>query len=170
MNTTRILKEARPLLWPWCAVALAGALPLVYPFDVRALIILIGFLVVPLMATLSLGDEFHHRTFSLLLSQPVGRMVIWGEKMSVTIVAIVSAVLVFFLALRATSIHPGRLELAFAGAWVVAIIASATFWTLFTRSMVGGVALNIGIQSLISFVVPWTKLADGLRARGYLAP
>ena len=24
-KTTRILKEAHPLLWPWCAVALAGA-------------------------------------------------------------------------------------------------------------------------------------------------
>ena len=33
MNATRILKEARPLFWPWCAVALAGALPLVYPLD-----------------------------------------------------------------------------------------------------------------------------------------
>ena len=170
MNTQRILKEARPLFLPWCAVALAGALPLVYPFDVRALIILIGFLVVPLMATLSLGDEFQHRTFSLLLSQPVGRMVIWGEKLSVTVVAIVSAVLVFSLALRATAFHPGRQELAFAGAWIVAITASATFWTLFTRSTVGGVALNIGVQSFISFTVPWTKLADGLRARGYLAP
>ena len=33
MNAKRILKEARPLFWPWCAVALAGALPLVYPLD-----------------------------------------------------------------------------------------------------------------------------------------
>ena len=32
-KTTRILKEARPLFWPWCAVAMAGALPLVYPLD-----------------------------------------------------------------------------------------------------------------------------------------
>jgi len=169
-KTTRILMEARPLLWPWCAVALAGALPLVYPCDVRALIILIGFLAIPLMATLSLGDEFQHRTLSLLLSQPIGRMRIWAEKISVTVVAILSAILVFSLALRATSFHPGRQESAFAGAWIVAITASATFWTLFTRSSVGGVALNIGVQSFISFAVPWTKLADGLRARGYLAP
>ena len=35
-KATRILKEARPLFWPWCAVALAGALPLVYPLDVDA--------------------------------------------------------------------------------------------------------------------------------------
>ena len=30
-KTTRILKEARPLFWPWCAVVLAGALPLRLP-------------------------------------------------------------------------------------------------------------------------------------------
>ena len=24
MNTSRILKEARPLFWPWCAVMVAG--------------------------------------------------------------------------------------------------------------------------------------------------
>ena len=51
---------------------------------------------------------------------------------------------------------------------IVAIMASATFWTLFTRSTVGGVALNIGVQSFISFTVPWANLADWLRARGYL--
>ncbi|MDR3675997.1 MAG: hypothetical protein P4N24_10945 [Acidobacteriota bacterium] len=170
MNSTRILKEARPLFWPWCVVALAGAVPLVYPLAWTPLIYLLGFFVVPLMATPSLGDEFQYRTLSLMLSQPVGRMVIWGEKLSVTAVAIVSAVLVFSLALRATSFHPIRQELAFAVAWIAAITASATFWTLFTRSTVGGVALNIGIQSFISFAIPWANLAEGLRARGYLSP
>jgi len=169
-KTARILKEARPLFWPWCAVTMAGALPLLHPFDWAPLIALIGFFAIPLLATLSFGGEFQHRTLSLLLSQPVGRMKIWGEKLGVTFVAIVSAVLVFSLALRATSFHPARQELAFAGAWIVAIIASATFWTLFTRSTVGGVALNIGVQSSISFIVPWVNLVDRLRARGYLSP
>ncbi len=169
-KTTRILKEAHPLLWPWCAVALAGAVPLIYPLDWTPLLYLISFLVVPMMATRALGDEFQYRTLPLLLSQPVGRMEVWGEKLSVTIVAVVSAVLVFFLALRATSFRPDWRVWAFGAAWIVAIMASATFWTLFTRSTVGGVALNIGVQSLISFVVPWTNLADWLRARGYLQP
>jgi hypothetical protein len=151
-------------------VGLAGALPLVHPLNWTPLIYLLGFFVVPLLATLSLGEEFQHRTLSLLLSQPVGRMEIWGEKLSVTVVAIVSAVMVFSLALRATSFQPDRRELAFAGAWIVAITASATFWTLFTRSTVGGLALNIGVQSFISFTIPWSNLADWLRARGYLAP
>jgi hypothetical protein len=170
MTAQRILKDARPLMLPWCAVALAGAVPLFYPLGWTPLIYLIGFFVVPLLATLSLGDEFQHRTLALLLSQPVGRMKIWGEKLGVTVVAVVSAVLVFSFALRATSFHPGRLELAFAAAWIVAITASATFWTLFTRSTIGGMALNIGVQSFISFTIPWEHLADWLRARGYLVP
>jgi hypothetical protein len=169
-RTTRILKEAHPLLWPWCAVALAGAVPLVYPLAWTPLLYLIGFFVVPVMATLSLGDEFQHRTLSLLLSQPVGRMEIWGEKLSVTIVAIVSAVLVFSLALRATSFRPDWRVWAFGAAWIVAVMASGTYWTLFTRSMVGGVALNVGVQSFIAFTIPWSNLTDRLRARGYLSP
>jgi hypothetical protein len=51
--TTRILKEVRPLLWPWCAGALPGALLLVYRLDRTRLIWLIGLLVVPLLATLT---------------------------------------------------------------------------------------------------------------------
>ena len=169
-KTTRILKEARPLFWPWCAVALAGALPLVYPMSWTPLMYLIGFFVVPVMATLSLGDEFQHRTLALLLSQPVGRMRIWSEKLSVTVVAIVSAILLFSLALRATAFRPDRQELIFAAAWIAAITASATFWTLFTRSSVGGVAVNLVVQSILIIMIPWASLAERLRARGYLSP
>ena len=151
-------------------MALAGALPLVHPFDWTPLIYVIGFFAVPLLATLPLGDEFQHRTLSLMLSQPLGRMAIWGEKLSVTVVAIVSSILVFSLALRATAFHPGRMGLAFAGAWIVAITASATFWTLFARSTVGGVALNIVVQAILILIVPWANLAERLRARGYLSP
>ena len=171
MNAKRIVKEARPLFWPWCAVVAAGVLPLIRPFHAIDWMDGVGFFLgVPLLATLAFGEEFNHRTLSLLLSQPVSRMEIWVEKLSVTVVAVVSAVLVFSLALRATSFHPGRQELAFAGGWIVAITASAPFWTLFTRSTVGGVALNIGVHSFIGVTIPWGNLADGLRARGYLAP
>jgi branched-subunit amino acid transport protein len=170
-KTTRILKEARPLFWPWCAVAAAGVLPLAHPPQLIELIWLIGFFLgIPLLTTLSLGNEFQHRTLPLLLSQPVGRMVIWGEKLSVTVVAVLSAVLFFSLTMRETSFWQDWRVWAFGGAWIVAITASATFWTLFTRSTVGGVVLNIGVQSFIGFTVPWANLAAWLRARGYLSP
>lgn len=168
---TRILKEARPLLWPWCAVVMVGALPLVHPLHWVPNVSVIGYFAGILgLATLPFGNEFEHRTLSLLLSQPVGRMEIWGEKLIVTVIAILSAGLVLSLALRATSFHLAPQEIAFAGAWIVAGTASATFWTLFTRSTVGGVALNIGVQSFLCFVIPWANLTEGLRARGYLAP
>jgi hypothetical protein len=35
---------------------------------------------------------------------------------------------------------------------------------------VGGLALNIGIQTFLLVVVPWATLAERLRARGYLSP
>jgi len=170
-KTTRILKEARPLFWPWCAVAAAGVLPLAHPPQLIELIWPIGFFLgIPLLATLPLGNEFEHRTLSLLLSQPIGRMKIWGEKLSVTVVAVLSAVLFFSLTLRATALRQDWKIWAFGGAWIVAITASAPFWTLFTRSTVGGVVLNIGVQSFIGFTVPWANLAAWLRARGYLSP
>ena len=49
-KTTRILKEARPLFWPWCAVAAAGVLPLAHPPQLIELIWLIGFFLgIPLL-------------------------------------------------------------------------------------------------------------------------
>jgi hypothetical protein len=164
-------KEAHPLIWPWCAVAAAALLPLAHPPQLIELIWPIGFLLgIPLLATLPLGNEFEHRTLSLLLSQPIGRTKISGEKLSVTVLAVLSAVLFFSLTLRATSFRQDWEVWAFGGAWIVAITASATFWTLFTRSTVGGIVLNIGVQSFIGFALPWANLAAWLRARGYLAP
>src|SRR5579864_1001882 len=94
-RTMRVLKEARPLAWPWCAVIVAGVLPLVQPYhpiaEIGPIMCLLG---IPLLASLALGNEFQHRTFSLLLSQPVDRMAIWGEKVGVTMVAVISAAVV----------------------------------------------------------------------------
>ena len=106
-KTTRMLKEARPLFWPWCAVILAGVLPLAHQPQLIGWISPIGFFLgIPLLAAIPFGDEFQHRTLSLLLSQPIGRMEIWGEKLSVTVLAVVSAALVFLSSLRAAISRP----------------------------------------------------------------
>ena len=95
-TTTRLLKEARPLFWPWCAVVLSGAVPLLHPPDPIRWISQVGFFVgIPLLATIPLGNEFQHRTISLLLSQPIGRVEIWREKLSITLLMVFSAALVF---------------------------------------------------------------------------
>jgi hypothetical protein len=159
-KTTRILKEARSLFWPWCAVTIAGALGLIEqshsllmgdgPLGVvhhliEALSFLGFFLGIPLLVTLSLGNEFQHRTLPLLLSQPIDRMEIWGEKMSVSIVATVSATLVFCVSWRAVLQQDPELWME-AGAWIIAMIASATLWTLIARSTLGGMVLTGGVH------------------------
>ncbi len=168
MNAKRILKEARPLFWPWCAVTMAGAVPLVHPLHSIAGISQFGFLLgIPLLATLSLGNEFEHRTLSLLLSQPIGRMEIWGEKLMVTVAAVLSAVIVFCFAWRVTAFQPDLRGAAFPVVWIIATTASATFWTLFTRSMLGGVVLNFGVHSFI--IIALANLPDRIRGTGSLS-
>jgi ABC-type transport system involved in multi-copper enzyme maturation permease subunit len=186
-KTTRIFKEARSLFWPWCAVTVAGALLLVErshsalmgggvlwgvhliePFS------FLGFVLgIPLLATLSLGNEFQHRTLPLLLSQPVDRMEIWGEKMSVTIVAVLSAALVFcYSGWSGLQEDP---ELWFVGgALIIPLVASAMFWTLFARSTMGGLALN-GVNSIIPLIwftrrdwIPETTTARSVAAFAFL--
>jgi ABC-type transport system involved in multi-copper enzyme maturation permease subunit len=171
-KTTRILKEARFLFWPWCALIAAGALRLVEqsssalreggPFaGVHYFVEPVGFLGffigIPLLATLSLGSEFQHRTLPLLLSQPVERMGIWGEKLSVTIAAALSAALVFCLSWRAALYQDSELWMI-AGAWIISMIASATFWTLIARSTLGGLVLNGGVNYV--FVAVWLFRPD----------
>src|ERR1700733_827040 len=108
-RTMRIMKEGRAMFWPWCAVSFAGLLPwlLSLPgFSPRSLehgvaplltaASVVGFWVgIPLLATLPLGNEFQHRTLPLLLSQPIERLELWAEKWSVTVIAVLSASLVY---------------------------------------------------------------------------
>jgi len=67
------------------------------------------------------------------------------------IAAVASAALVFGLGWRATLQQDPELWVV-GGAWVIAILASAAFWTLVARSLLGGLALNAGVHSLILIV------------------
>jgi hypothetical protein len=126
-------------------VVAAGSMPLLFPHSGKAaeLNYLSFFFGIPLLATLALGNEFHHRTFSLWLTQPASRVRLWGEKMSVMCAAVLSAALfsgtVMFL------ISLPKLEMTYnkgvAVAYVLITLASATYWTLSARSTVGGVVL-----------------------------
>jgi hypothetical protein len=158
MNANRILKEARPLFWPWCAVVLAAMLPLFRSLGSIAWIGGWGFILgTPVLATLSLGSEFQYHTLPLLLSQPVNRMEIWREKLFVTTVAVLSAALVFFLTSRGSGFQLGWHTPVLGAALIASTIAAAAFWTLFSRSTVGGIVLNIAIPSLILYAVNMTS-------------
>jgi len=141
----RLKKEARALFWPWCGTMIAGVLVVFFPHSRSAadLAVLGFFFGIPLLATLSLGNEFYHRTFSLWLSQPAGRMRLWGEKMSVMCAAVLSAGAVtmagmFFFALPEMNLTYNK---AAAVAYILVTMASATYWTLAARSTAGGFIL-----------------------------
>src|SRR5216684_1479658 len=102
-RTTRLRKEVRALFRPWCSVVILCALPLFHVSrSLSETSVAFCYLGIPMLATLSLGYEFQQRTFALLLSQPVSRMKIWSEKMSVALVAVLSTALVFCYGWRST--------------------------------------------------------------------
>jgi len=165
-KTTRIFKEVRSLFWPWCAVIIAGVLPLVQPYHpIAETSPFVCFLGIPLLASLALGNEFQYRTLSLLLSQPVNRMEIWGEKLSVTAVAVLAAALVFFLSWRVAGFPLDPREAVIAGAYIIATTAAAAFWTLVARSTLGGLVLNFLFPGCM--VLVWANLPERIRDTEY---
>jgi hypothetical protein len=147
-------KETHPLFWLWCAVVCAGALMLFHPPSPLGEIGLLGFVPgILLLATLPFGNEFQNRTFSLLLSQPISRMQIWREKLSIAAIAVLTAALVFFSSLSASGVRMSREIWGYGAVAAVVFVASAPFWTLFTRSIVGGVVLTFGVYTFIAFLV-----------------
>ena len=153
MNAQRMYKEARPLFWPWCAVVCAGALPLLHPPYPLGDISGLGFgLGIPLLAALPFGNEFQNRTFSLLLSQPISRMEIWREKLSIAAIVVFTAALVCLSSWRASGVHGGRGFRGYAAAAAIVLVASAPFWTLFTRSTIGGLFLSFAVYNFLVFL------------------
>jgi ABC-type transport system involved in multi-copper enzyme maturation permease subunit len=162
MNTEVIVKEGRPLFWPWCAVMVTALISLIRPLHSIDWIGLLGIVLgIPLLATLPFGNEFQNRTLSLLLSQPVGRGRIWIEKSCVAFVAVASVVLLFAFSPLVTETLPDRGQQVNAVALIFAVVASATYWTLIARSTVGGIALSAGTVLLIA---GFSSLATGIGA------
>lgn len=150
-KTVRLKKEARALFWPWCAVVMAGLLPVILANSYTKKMNLLSFFVgVPLLAALSLGNEFQHRTFTLWLTQPFSRMQLWGEKMQVLFTAVLSAALLSGTVLFSWT-WPDLLPTYQVAAiiCVMATTASAPYWTLAARSTLGG----FGLVSVFLFLI-----------------
>ena len=139
----RLKKEAQALFWPWCVVMIAGALPVILSNSYTKKLNLLSFFIgVPLLAALSLGNEFQQRTLTLWLTQPFSRMQLWAEKISVMLAAALSAALVSGIGVFYIS-WP-HLDFSWRVAAIACVLvgtASAPFWTLAARSIMGGFAL-----------------------------
>ncbi len=136
----RLKKEARALFWPWCAIMIAGALPIVVPHVYAEPFSFLSFFMgVPLLASLSLGNEFREHTLSLWLSQPRSRMQLWWEKMIVMFPAVLTAGFVSGTVMfQVTWPHMRLTYKAAALVYIFVAMAAATFWTAALRSTVGG--------------------------------
>ncbi len=142
-TTVRLKKEARALFWPWCALLIAGALPVILANSYTKKLCGVSFFVgVPMLAALAFGSEYQQRTFSLWVTQPLSRAQLWGEKMGVMWCAALSAGLVSGFGLF--SFTWPELDVTWkmaAVAGVLAATASAPYFTLSAGSTLGGFAL-----------------------------
>ena len=161
----RMMADARSLFWPWCIVAAPGILSMFsFPrlpggleLDVVAGF---GFAVgIPLLATLSFGNEFQFGTFSSLLSQPIERSRIWREKFAVVGVAVLSAAIAY--GFGASRMGWEIDHIAVAALWLMVTVGSSAYWTLVARSTIGGAVFN-GLQSmaLVLLFVPLLNNAE----------
>ncbi|HVH69641.1 MAG TPA: hypothetical protein VNB49_00840 [Candidatus Dormibacteraeota bacterium] len=172
----RLLKEARQLLWPWLAVTLGGFLSFIQippgkwhwsPGDVVQWILPLGtFLGVPFLATLPLGMEFQHRTFALLLAQPIERSELWRTKIFVTTAAVLPPAFIYGMSGRMSQDIGPELR-TMAAAWIVATAAGAMVWTLIARSTMNGLWLNVAMNGSLFFA--WGYLAEHQRKHGALS-
>lgn len=160
--SSRTMKEVHALFVPWCAVMFLCTVPLLWdpvnPGGIQTILQTLGACIgIPLLASLSFGEEFDNQTLALLLSQPIDRMKIWQEKWRVTSVAVLLAVIPLYINFRISdrgSVQPRDFDwtlLTLALVWIVVTTCSATFWTLVSRSTLGGLCLNIaaGVGLLI---------------------
>ena len=109
------------------------------------------FLGIPLLAALSLGNEFHHRSLSLWLTQPLSRTQLGAEKMSVMFPAVLSAGLVSGIVMFTVTWPNMRLTYKVAAVvYVLVSAASATFLTLATRSTLGGLFFIFCMSTVLS--------------------
>ena len=106
--TARVKKEFRVLQLPWSVAILAAfSMPIVKPlagwmyrpyisgFPLESLVGVCLLVACLAMAALSFGVEYHHRTFGLILVQPVERCRIWWSKMLPLIGAFISVGLAY---------------------------------------------------------------------------
>jgi ABC-type transport system involved in multi-copper enzyme maturation permease subunit len=142
-RAVRLKKEARALFWPWCAVLTAGVLPFLWPNSYALKLNALSFWVgVPLLAACALGREFQQRTLSLWLTQPLSRAQLWSEKIIVAFAAAASAALVSGTGLFSFTWR--EVDITWKVAVMICVLvatAAAPYWTLASRSTIGGLAM-----------------------------
>lgn len=172
-QSIQLRKEVRPLLLPWSAMMLVGALSLLLrtppddyywrSMDLLNWILPLGcFFGIPLLAALPLGIEFQHRTFTLLLAQSVDRKTLWLQKVIVVLAAVLPLTALYLWSAQVNPEFKG--EFWPAAVWIISSVSGSVAGTLIARSAIGGLALSSVFQG-IAFLI-WNRLAESLRHNG----
>jgi len=167
----RFKKEFQSLFWPWLVAALMGLLPLLIrplpaldwmPSQQKVFYLASSSYVlgVVILAAMLFGNEFQQHTISLLFTQPRSRAAIWWDKLLVTSFAVLSLTL-FHIA--GGSINIGALHSYYWHLfWLLPFLFSAAiYWSLVTRSVLGGAVLSLG--SLAALYVVASFIQDEFR-------
>jgi ABC-2 family transporter len=165
IRNPQVAKELRPLFWPWVGTILAGSLLVLRPAVGEGVglegllmgVVIYGFFGgMAFLAAVSFGEEFQERTLSLLLSQPVSRQQLWNKKMALLAGAVLAALAFEAVLIGVLSRSPiagpvmdslkqtfDQEELLVAGAFILATVCTAGFWTLVAGSTVGGLVFTV---------------------------
>ncbi len=160
----RLTKEYRALRLPWLVGLAAGLAMLDHRAQDYAIVAAVG--CVALLAAMSIGNEFQHRTIALLLSQPCPRRTLWREKLLVLAMLVGTLGLVLFVnwgiavpmgyarhdmvmapsvgqAIWAVADTQRHHDMVMTGIFCLAVVCSAPLWTLVARSIIGGMVFSL---------------------------
>jgi hypothetical protein len=146
----RLIKETRDLLPIFVGSLLLIAAPyLIWRGWAGDLGCVVFGLACAVLGGSSFGNEFQHRTLSVLLSQPIARSVMWREKMLILGGAMLASLLVLVVCLLVCSPVVER------GWWLALVLiplcafCGAPYWTLLLRHGIGGMAFGAAIPTLL---------------------
>ena len=149
MNT-RLIKETRDLLPIFAGSLLLIAAPyLIFHLNDAGLGYVVLGLACAVMGGSSFGNEFQHRTISLLLAQPIARSVLWRDKMLILGGGMLASLLVLVVCLQV-----GRSGID-GESWLVPVLiplcafCGAPYWTLLLRHGIGGMVFAVAIPGLL---------------------
>jgi hypothetical protein len=146
----RYVKELRLLLLPASVAALAALsfwLPFIRIGDSPPAAFVFP-VCIALVAALSFGGEFQHRTLPLLLVQPLERSRLWWEKMAV-LGGLVSCLGLLVWQVQGLANEFSGFHRAMFNLFLFAAVCSAGFWVQQTRSTAVGFLLAVASQVLL---------------------
>jgi hypothetical protein len=143
--STRLMKETRELLPTFIGTLLAIVVPyLIWHGSAEGFGYLAFGVGCALLGGCSFGNEFQHRTLTLLLSQPISRSVQWRDKMLILGAGVAASLVVLLVCQGVYSAAPDRPTPVYLVLIALCAFCGAPCWTLLCRQTISGIACAAG--------------------------